>query len=71
MNRRSVEVLISFLLFVPGTLLHYTGHPSLSLAILLAAYAAAGYTVAVAAARSLRYGMILDENFLTDRKSVV
>ncbi len=65
MNRRSVEVLISFLLFVPGTLLHYTGHPSLSLAILLAAYAAAGYTVAVAAARSLRYGMILDENFLT------
>lgn len=65
MNRRSVEVLISFLLFVPGTLLHYTGYQSLSLVILLAAYAAAGYTVAVAAARSLRYGMMLDENFLT------
>ncbi len=65
MDRRTIEVLLSFILFVPGTIFYYTGYGNESLIILLAAYAIAGYTVAISAAKSLRYGMILDENFLT------
>jgi Cd2+/Zn2+-exporting ATPase len=35
------------------------------MAVLITAYAIAGYVVAISAVKSLRYGMILDENFLT------
>lgn len=65
MNNRSFRVLISFLLFVPGILLDRFGHGSASLAVLLIAYLIVGYSVIIDAARSLRYGMMLDENFLT------
>ena len=65
MNNRSFRVLISFILFVPGILLDRFGHGSASLAVLLIAYLIVGYSVIIDAARSLRYGMMLDENFLT------
>jgi Cd2+/Zn2+-exporting ATPase len=65
LNNRSFRVLISFLLFVPGILLDRFGHGSASLAVLLIAYLIVGYSVIIDAARSLRYGMMLDENFLT------
>ena len=45
--------------------MHYTGQETASMAVLITAYAIAGYVVAISAAKSLRYGMILDENFLT------
>ncbi len=65
MKNRSARVLISFLLFVPGVLLGYFGYGSVSLAVLLAAYLITGYSVIINAGKSLRYGMMLDENFLT------
>lgn len=64
-DRKTTEVLLSFMLFVPGVILHYTGYGDGSLIFLLTAYAIAGYSVAISAAKSLRYGKILDENFLT------
>lgn len=65
MRRRTSEVLVSGVLFAIGALLHYTDQETVSMAVLIAAYAIAGYAVAISAVKSLRYGMILDENFLT------
>lgn len=65
MNSRTLRVLISFLIFVPGALLGHYGHDTVSLALLLVAYLTVGYSVIINAAKSLRYGMMLDENFLT------
>ncbi|MDD3351121.1 MAG: heavy metal translocating P-type ATPase [Candidatus Methanomethylophilaceae archaeon] len=65
MRRSTAEVLVSGILFASGAALHYTGHGTVSTAILVAAYVISGYVVAISAAKSLRYGMVLDENFLT------
>lgn len=65
MNKRFVKVLLSFLLFVPGLLLNYFDYQTASLVVLLAAYLIVGYTVIINAVKSLRYGRMLDENFLT------
>ncbi len=65
MNKGFVKVLLSFLLFVPGLLLNYFDYHTASLVVLLVAYLIVGYTVIINAAKSLRYGRMLDENFLT------
>ena len=65
MRRGTLEVLISGILFALGAVLRYTGHGTASTVILAVAYVISGYVIAISAAKSLRYGMILDENFLT------